>query len=76
MSLVSPNDLQAAAIDEMLCGLNPVTTKDWQLLVNFWAANIAKGLEESACQIIARLFNCPLSHDTITQICEFQLERK
>jgi len=73
---ISPNDLQAAAIEHMLDGKKPRTTDDWTLLANFWAANIAGGLEVSAVPLIGMLFNCPLSKEVLVEIAKFQATRK
>jgi hypothetical protein len=76
MGMVSPNDLQKAAIAMMLEGREPKTDEDWAKCVNFWAANIAKGLEESACHLLKRLFDCPLPDEDIEIIAKFQANKK
>jgi hypothetical protein len=73
---VSPNELQLAARDAYLGGAVPINDRDWALCVNFWAANIDGGLEVEACQLMARLFDCPLDIPVIRAIAEYQKERK
>ncbi len=74
--MVSPNDLQQAAKDHMLQGCEPVTKGDWALCANFWAANIALGLEESAVPLIGMIFQCPLSKAYLIEIARFQANKK
>jgi hypothetical protein len=74
--LVSPNDMQKAALDAMLQGREPVSTEDWELCANFWAANISKGLETSAIPLLGMIFNCPLGKDVLVAIAKFQAGRK
>jgi hypothetical protein len=73
-NLVSPNDLQQHAIQWI--GHEPEDETDWLLCVNYWAANIAKGLEESACLLLAKLFDCPLSDEQIKEVAAFQKRNK
>jgi hypothetical protein len=73
---VSPNELQSAAIAMMLGGLPPITREDWTLCANFWASNIAKGLEEAAVPLLGMLFECPLTKEELTEIARFQADRK
>jgi hypothetical protein len=75
-NMVSPNDLQQAARDCYLEGREPSSTKDWQYCINFWAANIQSGLEESACILIAKIFDCPLKKKDIIEIVKFQVNAK
>ena len=72
----SPNEMLAAAREHMLAGREPQTERDWMLVMNFFAANIAKGLEEATCKFLAMLFQIPLTDDVINQIASFQRERK
>jgi hypothetical protein len=72
---ISPNDLQANAIKVMLEGKAPVTERDWQLLINYWAANISVA-EADICKLMKRLFDCPISDDDIKQIAEYQVKLK
>jgi hypothetical protein len=76
MAMVSPNDLQKAAIDMMLDGNKPRSSADWTLCANFWAANIQKGLEVSALPVIAMLFDCPLKRDELQAIATYQHDCK
>jgi len=74
--LVSPNDLQLAAQNMMLDGREPISRKDWAMCANFWAANIAKGLEVTALPLLGLLFNCPLTKDELIAIANYQRSRK
>lgn len=74
--LISPNELHQAAKDQMLDGREPVTDKDWQLCANFWAANIAAGLEVAATPLVGMIFDCPLGKETLIKIAEFQASKK
>ena len=74
--LISPNELQSKAIEIMLNGRKPTTREDWQLCANFWAVNIANGLEATATPLIGVLFDCPLSYDELVAIAQFQADRK
>ncbi len=74
--MVSPNDLHQAAKDCYLEGEDPITTDEWQHCVNFWAANIHEGLEESACLLMAKIMDCPLSEGDIKAIVKFQVNAK
>lgn len=73
--LISPNDLQAEACKAY--GFDaPTTREQWTLCVNYWAANIASGLEVSACRVLGLLFDCPLSAQEIERIADFQHSKK
>ena len=74
--MVSPNDLQQAAKDQMLNGRDPVSDDDWALCANFWAANIQSGLEVSAIPLMGLIMGCPLSKEYLVQIAQFQATRK
>lgn len=77
MGLISPNDLIRAAKDQMLGGKEPATHRDWQLIANFWAANLAAGLEESGTILLRLLYpECPLTKEELIDIAEFQAARK
>jgi hypothetical protein len=71
--LVSPNEMYAAAVNEMLDGNNPVTKDDYALIVNFMAANLIPDTALAACQLMGTIFQMPLSPDDIKDIVEFQL---
>jgi uncharacterized protein (DUF2237 family) len=74
---VSPNDMQKAAEEQMLDGRKPVTREEWALCVNFWAANVEKGLEQGTVMLMGHLFNeCPLDSDELEDIAKFQAVRK
>jgi len=74
-SFISPNDLQAAAIEHALDGIAPLTTTEWELCVNFWAFNIS-GAEVEVCLLMARLFDCPLLDTVIEEIARYQIASK
>jgi hypothetical protein len=73
--MISPNDLHGAAKQLMLKDKEPVTDKDWQLCVNFWAANVSVA-EVEICKLMKRIYNCPLSDEDVTEIAIFQAESK
>lgn len=74
--LRSPDEMFTAAKSFMLDGREPSTHKDWELVMNFFASNIAKGVEESACRLLKMIYDIPLDDDLINQIAEFQRNRK
>lgn len=71
----TPDEVQTAAKQTYLDGKDPVTRKDWQYCVNFWAANAAIA-EVEVCLIMARIYDCPLSKPEITVIAKFQQNAK
>jgi hypothetical protein len=75
MRMISPNDLHDAAKQIMLKDKEPVTDKDWQLCVNFWAANVSN-TEVEICKLMKRIYNCPLPDEEIAEIASFQAESK
>jgi hypothetical protein len=75
-NLVSPQRMFDEGKRIMLGGRNPESRDDWSKMVNFWAANIHTGLEKSACRLLAKIFNAPLSEEDVTKIAEFQMSRK
>lgn len=70
--LISPNELHKAACESQLRGRKPETDLDWELCVNFWAFNIAKGLRVSGTVLMAKIMDCPLSEEDVRAIAEFQ----
>lgn len=70
--LISPNQLQEAAIAMMLGGAPPTTDREWILCVNFWAANIQAGLEKDVCRLMKMLFDCPLPDEVVEEIARLQ----
>lgn len=73
---VSPNDLHKAAKTQMLQGKEPVSQMDWMLCANFWAANIASGMEVEVVKLMGLIFQCPLTTDVLTEIAQFQVGKK
>jgi hypothetical protein len=59
----------------MLSGLDPSTPHEWQLVVNFWAANVALA-EPEICSIMSKIFDCPLPESDICKIALFQARAK
>jgi hypothetical protein len=74
--MVSPNDLHNAAKAEYCDGRDPSTKREWQQCINFWAENIISPLEESACLLMSRIYDCPLPDDQIREIASFQFKQK
>lgn len=72
--LVSPNELHHAACDQMLDGRLPQSENDWVLVVNFYAANVAKEVQPSGVVVMAMLMDCPLSREYIEKISAFQVK--
>jgi len=75
-NLVSPNQMLAEAKEQMLDGKEPVTWEDWARIMNFCAANVHPEVAESCCQLLGKIYYMPLSKDHITEIVNFQLERR
>lgn len=73
--LVSPQELHDAACEQMLKGRKPQSTLDWQLVANFWAANIADGLAVAALPLLGLIFQCPLTKVELESIALFQASR-
>lgn len=73
--LVSPNEMMAAAKEEMLGGREPETETDWELIMNFLAVNIHHEVAMPACKVMAKLYDMPLTDNQIEQIVAFQLDR-
>jgi hypothetical protein len=74
--LVSPNDMMAAAKEQMLDGREPEGRDDWILVVNFVAANIQAEVAESATLVFKTLFSIPLDDELIKEIVQFQNEHR
>lgn len=72
----SPNELFEAAKDAMLDGREPKTPRDWALIINFIAYNIADGLELPATLLMAKLLGAPLGEDYIERIVKHQVDLK
>jgi hypothetical protein len=76
MNLVSPRDMYDAACEHMLDGFDPITDEDWQLVVNFMAANIHEDSALPAMKLLKAIFDIPLSDEEIQIIVEFQTREK
>jgi hypothetical protein len=74
--MVSPAELHRAACAEYLDGRSPTTRTEWQYCVNYWAANLAAGLEVEACKLLGLIMECPLSATEISEIAAFQAGHK
>lgn len=73
MDLVSPNQMIAAAKDEMLGGREPQGVEDWSLVMNFLAINIHEDCVHPACQLLNVLYNMGLTQNEVATIVSFQL---
>jgi hypothetical protein len=71
--LVSPNEMLDAACEMMLDGRRPVSTEDWALVVNFFAANIHPEVVVHAMPVLKAIYSIPLENDEIKAIVAFQL---
>lgn len=74
--MVSPDEMMAAAKEQMLGGNEPQSHRDWQLIMNFLAANIHGGAAHQACRLMAKLYDMPLSDQEVREIVDFQLARR
>ena len=72
----TPEEMMAAAKEWQLQGRDPKSEQDWRSVVSFWAVNVAPEVTDSAVRLLCRLFNCPLSMDTVTQIVTQQLDAR
>lgn len=73
---VSPNEMFEKGKEMMLSGREPESREDWMMMFNFFAKNIGKGLEESACLLMGKIWDCGLSENDIMGIARFQMELK
>lgn len=71
---VSPNEMFKAAKDRMLNGKEPKTPEDWMRVVNFFACNIADGLELPATELMCKILHVPLKPETIKYIVGEQIK--
>jgi hypothetical protein len=76
MSFVSPNEMMARAKEIMLDGNEPASKDDWATIVNFLAHNIDEEVAMSACLLLSKLYDMPLTDDEIREIVVFQLMSK
>ncbi len=76
VTMVSPNDMFAAAKEHMLEGSDPVSDKDWQMVINFVAFNTGAGFELSVTKLFAKMYDCPLEEETVIAIAEAQVKAK
>ena len=76
MTFRSPNEILAAAKEQMLGGRKPVTQEDYQKVLNFVAYNTAAGLEEDLTPFFAYLYGMPVDEPTCREIGRFQARRK
>jgi hypothetical protein len=70
--LVSPDEMLAAAKEEMLKGCEPRTWDDWARVLNFVAFNVPAEVAGGVCHLMAILYDMPLCDDEITAIVLFQ----
>jgi hypothetical protein len=68
----SPNEMFDAAKTMMLDGREPIDERDWELIVNFLAANVHPDVATAAVPLVCMLFDCPLRKQTIQDIVAFQ----
>jgi hypothetical protein len=74
--LVSPNEMLKAARERMLEGREPVTVKDWIIIMNFFAANVHPDTADPVCQLLRLVYEMPITKSDVTKIVKFQLERR
>lgn len=68
----SPNELMDKAKEIMLNGAEPITIRDWYLIVNFWAQHIYFDIQPEGLELICLLFHVPLDKQEIRKISRFQ----
>ena len=71
--LISPNEILEQGKQIMLEGRDPESKEDWVLIMNFLAANINSDIADSACKIIVKLYDIPLSDEEVSKIVNFQI---
>lgn len=74
--MVSPNDMLAAATQEMLGGKKPETREDWAQIINFVAYNIDSEVAHLCCHVFGSIYDCPLTEKEIAAIVDFQVKNK
>lgn len=72
----SPNEMLAKAKEMMLDGREPETKHDWMIIMNFFAANVDSSVAHSACRLIGKTYDMPITEQEIEQIVDFQLGKK
>ena len=73
MALVSPNDMMAAAKEQMLGGGEPESREDWVDIVRFLAVNIHHDLVFGALKLFRVMYHIPLTDREIRVIATAQL---
>jgi hypothetical protein len=76
MTLRSPDEMMAAAKVMCLDGRDPESQKDWQTVMNFFAANVQAEVAEQACLLMRTIFEMPLSDLDVIGIVQFQLRER
>jgi hypothetical protein len=74
--LRSPNELVAAAREQMLDGREPESREDWVRIMNFLAFNVHPVAAVPTCRLMAKMYDMPLSEQEIEKIVAFQLAKK
>jgi len=74
--LVSPDELMAAAKLRMLEGREPKSTRDWYLIVNFFAANIDPDVVRACMPLMKVLYDIPMMDEEMTLVIDYQLNLK
>jgi hypothetical protein len=62
-----------AAKSMMLEGREPSTKRDWELVMNFFAANIVPECARPACRLMAMMYDMPLTEGEVNDIVSYQL---
>jgi len=73
---VSPDQVMQAAKEQMLNGQEPQSHVDWVKIINFVAFNMDASLADSICKVMKTLYDIPLTDEEISDIVEFQSERR
>jgi len=73
MAMVSPNDMMAAAKEQMLEGKEPESREDWVEIFRFLAVNIHRSCVKDAAELLRVIYDVPLTKAEVRKIVAFQL---
>jgi hypothetical protein len=72
----SPDDMLEEGKKIMLQGREPKSQRDWYLLMNFLAGNVHHSVALSACQLLAHIYEMPITDAEVEAIVNFQLQER
>ena len=73
---ITPDESIERAKQAMLDGRQPETEEDWAKIMNCLAYNAIPMVAEVQCQLIAQLYDMPLSGEYITKIVAYQMKQR